>query len=343
MHLRNLIGNEKLLGLLGRNPLPPASIFQGPDGIGKRAAALALAALANCRQPDGHDCCGSCSSCVKAEVGNHPDIRLFVPEKNVIKIDMMRDLSREAYYRPFEGKARFFVVDEAEKMNEEAGNSLLKTLEEPPPTSHLVLVTAFPQRLLATIRSRCQTFSFQPLTRSQIVAYLEAQGRSEGSELRAAFADGSIGKALSLDIEKLIRDRDVMLDLLNAWQATKSFEEIFKRTESSPIKGDLRNPDRERARERTKGYLELLHTLAEDLYFILTGTPERLINLDRRSELEKLSRQLTLDGIGNLLYHIAQSYWDVDHYVNPLLSFETLWLRAEQGMQYGRDTYSQAR
>ena len=337
MLLKNIIGNQKLLGLLARNPLPPASIFEGPDGIGKRAAALALAAMANCRQRVDHELCGSCSSCVKAEAGNHPDITLFVPEKNVIKIDMMRELSREAYYRPFEGQARFFIVDEAEKMTEEAANSLLKTLEEPPASSHLVLVTAFPHRLLSTIRSRCQTFTFRPLSRPEIVAYLSAVGRAENSELRAAFANGSIGKALSLKLEEFIRDRDLVLDLFRAWTASGSFEEVFKRTEASPLKADLKN------RDRTKDLLELLHSLTEDLYFILTGTPERLVNLDRRSELDKLSRQLTLDAIGNLLYHIAQSHWDVDHYVSPLMSFETLWLRAEQGKQYGRDSYSQAR
>lgn len=337
MLLKDLIGNEKLLGLLARNPLPPASIFQGPDGVGKKTAALALAALANCRKPSGQERCGSCSSCLKADAGNHPDITLFLPDKNVIKIDMMRELSREAYYRPFEGKARFFIVDEAEKMTEEAANSLLKTLEEPPATSHLVLVTAFPHRLLSTIRSRCQDFTFVPLTREEIVRYLSATGRSEGSELRAAFADGSIGKALSLNLEELVRDRDVVLDVFRAWTATRSFEEVFRRAETAPLKADLKN------RDRTKDLLQLLHSLAEDLYFILIGTPERIVNFDRRSELDKLSRQLTLDAIENLLYHIGQSYWDVDHYVSPLMSFETLWLRAEQGRQYGRDSYSQAR
>ncbi|MFB3901966.1 MAG: DNA polymerase III subunit delta' [Acidobacteriota bacterium] len=337
MQLKDLIGNEKLLGLLARNLLPPASIFEGPDGIGKKAAALALAALANCRQPVGHDLCGSCSSCLKAEAGNHPDITLFVPDKNVIKIAMMRDLSREACYRPFEGKARFFIVDEAEKMNEEAANSLLKTLEEPPSTSHLVLVTAFPQRLLPTIRSRCQIFTFRRLSRADMARYLDSAGRFADSELRAAFADGSIGKALSLNMEELVRDRDLVLDLFRAWTLTHSFEEVFRRTEASPLKTDLKD------RDRTKDFLQLLHSLTEDLYFILTGTSDRLINVDRRSDLETLARQLTLDAIGNLLYHIAQSYWDVDHYVSPLMSFETLWLRAEQGEQYGRDSNGQAR
>jgi DNA polymerase-3 subunit delta' len=325
MRASEIHGNTSLLSLLRRNPLPPASLFTGPEGTGKRAAALCLAARWSCRQPVDEDSCGSCVSCVKAEAGNHPDILTFLPEKNVIKIESMRDLSREAHYRPFEGSARFFVIDQAEKMTEEAANSLLKTLEEPPETSHLILVTAFPNRLLPTIRSRCQTFPFRALTRAEIADYLVSVGRSEGAELRAAFADGSIGRALSIDLETLIRDRDAALELLEAWQRTRSFEAIFKRLEAAPFRADIKD------RERVKNYLELLQSITEDIYFILVLTPDRVVNLDRRDRLERLASQLSLDWARNLLYHIGQSYWDVDHYVSPLMCLETLWLRAEQG------------
>ncbi|HXK58626.1 MAG TPA: DNA polymerase III subunit delta' [Acidobacteriota bacterium] len=329
MRLSALVGNQQLIGLLRRNPLPPAAIFAGPEGVGKRSAALGLAALANCRQPVSNDLCGSCVSCIKAEAGTHPDIVLYVPDNNHIKIEAMRELSHEAHYRPFEGQSRVFVIDQAEKMTEEAANSLLKTLEEPPPTSHLLLITAFPQRLLPTIRSRCQSFRFRSLSRKEINDYLQSTGGMADSELRAAFARGSIGRALSLDIEDLVKSRDIMLDLLTAWHDSKSFEAIFKRADASPLKTDLKD------RNRTRNYLELLHSLAEDVYFLVVGTPDRLISIDRRQALEKLSRQLTLDQIRNLLYHIEQSYRDVEQYVSPLMSFETLWLRAEQGMQDG--------
>jgi DNA polymerase III subunit delta' len=328
MNLSSIIGNRHLVDLVRRRPLPPAALFFGPDGIGKKKVALALAALSNCRQPRDLDLCGICSSCIKALAGNHPDISLYLPEKNAIKIETMRELSREAHYRPFEGKARFFIVDEAERMTEEAANSLLKTLEEPPPSSHLILITAFPERLLKTIRSRCQAFGFQSLTRGEIAACLTEAGRVENVQLRAAFSDGSIGRALSLDLPFLLKDRDAMLDLLQAWLSSRSFETIFRRAESSPFKSDLKS------RERVKNYLALLQSLGEDLYFILVGTPERVVSFDRQADLEKIAAQVSLDWVRNLLYHIHQSQWDVEHYVGPLMCFETLWLRAGRGSLY---------
>ena len=323
MKVAQICGNSAVMSLLRRNPLPPAALFAGPDGVGKRSAAVSLAARWNCRRPVAEDSCGVCASCVKAEAGNHPDIQLFIPEKSVIRIEAMRELSREAHYRPFEGVARFFIVDQAEKMTEEAANSLLKTLEEPPETSHLVLVTAYPNRLLSTILSRCQFFSFHALSRAEIAGYLASSGVSDGVDLRASFADGSIGKALALDLDALVRDRDAALDLLEAWDQSRSFEAIFKRLEAAPFRADIKN------RDRVKTYLELLQSIAEDLYFILVHTPHRIVNLDRQDRLERLAADLTLDWVRNLLYHIGQSYWDVEHYVSPLMCLETLWLRAD--------------
>lgn len=321
MQLREFVGNENLKALLSRSLLPPAAIFAGPSGVGKLSLAVAVAAFINCRRPEASDLCGTCSSCIKAASGNHPDIVLYPAEKNVIKIESMRELSREAQFRPFEAKKRVFIVDQAECLTEEAANSILKTLEEPPDSSRIVLVTAFPLRLLETIRSRCQIFHFVPLRRAEIAAYLRSIGQTEDTDLRAALADGSIGRALSLDLKKLLPDRDRMLAVLSDWWATRSFETIYTHCERSPMKGDLKN------RERVRQYLELLHLIGEDLYFLLVETPERVVNVDRRKELKKLSENITLDSLQRLLYDVAHAIRDIDRYVNPLMTFETLWLR----------------
>lgn len=329
MQLKDFIGNQPLVDLLRRGALPQATLFRGPEGVGKKTLALALAALANCKKPAGTDLCGQCGSCVKAAAGYHPDILLFPPDRNLIRIEVMREMNREVQFRPFEGKLRFFLIDQAEKMNQEAANSILKTLEEPPETSRIVLMSAFPDRLLPTIRSRCQTFCLYPLKRDQVEAYLRDHSAGGNEELRAAFADGSIGKALALNLEQIIQERRWMLDLMTSWCQKKSFEAIYRKNEKAPLKNYLKNRD-----SLLRG-LDLLTRICEDLYFLQVGTPKRVVNCDLLEELQRLVPQVTLDWVSDFLYHTAQSRWEVEHYVNPLLSFETLWLRsAHAGNSY---------
>jgi DNA polymerase III subunit delta' len=327
--MSDFVGNERLVGLLIRRGLPQSSLFVGPDGVGKKTLALALARLAHCKAGPQDWPCGHCSSCLKAKSGNHPDITLVEPVKNTIRIDTMRQLSQEAQYRPFQGAVRIFIVDQADRMTEEASNSILKTLEEPPSTSKLVLVTAYPERLLPTIRSRCQTFMFHSLSRHEIEDYLTRRQVAGDTRLRAAFAGGSIGSALALDLESTIADRDLMLGLLVQWRRSECFETIFTQAERDPLRSDLKN------RERVARLLEVLQNLAEDLYYLQVSTPERVVSRDRQQQLEDLSRSLSLDWLRTFIYHVVQSRWEVDRYVNPLMCFETLWLKSRSGRVNG--------
>lgn len=326
MRLENFVGNEPLVETLRRAGarLPPAMLFAGPEGVGKKTLALSLAALANCESPAPNDLCGRCASCIKAAAGYHPDILLFQPEKNLIRIKTMREMTRETHFRPFEGRIRFFIIDQAERMNESAANSILKTLEEPPESSRIVLISAFPRRLIPTVRSRCQTFLFQALGHLQIEAYLREQAvdAAEDAALRATFADGSIGKALVLDLEETIQKRDRVLRFITGWFERESFETIYRNSERQPFRSELKN------REAVLRYLEMLTSVCVDLYFLLVGTPEQVVNRDLLGELQKLLPKVTLDWVRNLLYYADQSKWEIEHYVNPLMSFETLWLKS---------------
>jgi DNA polymerase III subunit delta' len=324
-----IVGNNELVALLSRRGLPQSSLFAGPDGVGKKTLALALARLAQCKNESEDQACGRCSSCVKAASGNHPDIMLVEPVTGAIRIETMRRLSLEAQYRPFQGAKRFFIVDQAERMTEEASNSILKTLEEPPSTSHIVLVTAYPERLLSTIRSRCQIFSFHSLSRQEIEDYLTFNQIAGDRTLRAAFAGGSIGSALALDLESMIADRDRMLDLLTQWRRAESFETIYTRCEREPLRSDLKS------RERVARYLEVLQNLAEDLYYLQVSTPERVVNRDRLQQLQDLSESLSLDWLRGFIYHVVQSRWEVDRYVNSLMCFDTLWLKSRSRRESG--------
>ena len=169
MPLRDIIGHQQVLGLISRaavrGTLPPSLIFAGPSGVGKHMAAVALAQLLNCQNPvataAGSDACGECAPCRRISRRVHADVLFIEPgETGSIKIDQIRDAIERSAYRPFEGRRRVVIIDEADAVVSEAQNALLKTLEEPPPASIFVLVTSRPDTLLITVRSRCQRLRF---------------------------------------------------------------------------------------------------------------------------------------------------------------------------------------
>ena len=256
MPFRDIAGHRHLLelvaGAVARQSLPPSLIFAGPEGVGKRTAALALAQVLNCHAPvraDGQvveaeasslfgqvepaalpappgqadaasfaiDGCGTCPSCTRIARQVHADVLVVEPgDTGVIKVDQVRDIVERTGYRPFEGRRRVIIVDEADAMLSEAQNALLKTLEEPPSASMFVLVTSRPDELLPTVRSRCQRLRFGRLAPGEIAAVL--MGAHEYSEAdahaAASAADGSIGAALDSGSEELVEARDAAKDVL---------------------------------------------------------------------------------------------------------------------------------
>jgi len=162
MPLRDVVGHRRIVALLARSiacdSLPPSLIFAGPAGVGKRLTATAVAQALNCLKPitSEFDACGACTACTRIARGVHPDVLLVEPgETGSIKIEQVREVIDRAAYRPFEGKRRVVIIDEADALVAAAQNALLKTLEEPPSSSMFVLVTARPDVLLPTVRSRC--------------------------------------------------------------------------------------------------------------------------------------------------------------------------------------------
>jgi DNA polymerase-3 subunit delta' len=210
MPFDSFLGNthcvQILRAALRRARLPHALLFAGPDAVGKRFLAQQLAMTLNCQGSIADDWCGICRSCRLIQLGNHPDVSILEPEGDgqVIKIERVRQLIREAVRNPFQGKNKVFILDEAHRLNPASGNALLKILEEPPLSSKLVLVTSQPHALLTTIRSRCQLVQFAGLTESEIAAILESRftmNKEEASQ-RAGMAGGSLGKAVSLDLKR---------------------------------------------------------------------------------------------------------------------------------------------
>jgi DNA polymerase-3 subunit delta' len=219
MTFEDIQGHDKPIMILKRaianKTLAHAYLFSGEEGIGKKMAALALAAAVNCGEAGPEGGCGVCPSCRKIALLGHPDVHILAPDGDEIKIDQIRQTQADLSLKPFEGEKKILIIDGAESMNTAASNAFLKTLEEPPGDSLLILVTAMPQSLLPTIRSRCQEIRFHPLPRRTLAqALMRRRELSEGDAwFLAALAQGSMGRGLSMDVEQEKAARDEVLAL----------------------------------------------------------------------------------------------------------------------------------
>ena len=299
-----LVGNERaketLRRMLGQGRVPSALLFAGEEGLGKKLFALELARALNCRSRRGVEACGLCPACArvgriqypaaderdehrKVAWSEHKDVGLVVPYNRNILVDAVRDLERESNYRPAEGSARVFLVENAESLNESASNALLKTLEEAPPTSHIILITSRPAGLLPTIRSRCQTVRFAPLAPDELEGYLVKSGKRAGEEARLAaqLASGRPGVALGLNLDAYRDRRGAMLGVVEALASTGDRVRLLRAAEEL---GDAKNKDEYEPR------LDALEILVRDLWLLsLGGVGGRLVNGDLREPLARLA------------------------------------------------------
>src|SRR6185369_4404001 len=195
-------------------------------------------------------------------------------------------IEKEANFRPFEGKARVFLIDEADKLNDASANALLKVLEEPPKTSHLILITARPAMLLPTILSRCQMIRFSPLTPAEIESHLMNNNLvdSKTARLRARAAGGSIGRALSGDLMTFTSQRKAMLKVLNALVVSNDRAELLRSAEQL---------NEAQYKDEFEERLDVLETLIRDAWMLSLGVETtQLVNEDLSGELQQISRNL---------------------------------------------------
>jgi DNA polymerase-3 subunit delta' len=302
MPFRDIVGHRHLLDLLAgavrRDSLPQSLIFDGPEGVGKRTTAVALGQLLNCAKPVsgplGDDACGVCSACTRIARGVHGDVAIVEPgETGAIKVDQVREAIERAAYRPFEGRRRLVILDEADAILVEAQNALLKTLEEPPPASSFVLVTARPDVLLPTVRSRCQRLRFGRLAPAEIAqALIDRHGFSDSdAHAAASAADGSVGVALEEASDDLAAARDAAAGLL---QGVATATDPKRRLDSAKllVGSGAASVDRDELARR----LRALASLLRDLGALLSGADERcLANADLKPLLRRLSSAFSAD------------------------------------------------
>jgi DNA polymerase-3 subunit delta' len=305
--LDELTGNERVKKLLRRileaRRSPGAMLFAGEDGVGKKLFALEVARALNCRSPQGVEGCGTCPSCVRIGKINypqssesedwkgiiwtdHPDVGIVVAPKRVLLVDQMRLIEREANYRPYEGKARVFLIEDADKLNDPSANALLKVLEEPPHTSHIILLTSRPDMLLPTIRSRCQMIRFSPLLPEEIESYLVKNKIASAGEarIRARVARGSLGRAVAQDFDEFSEQRTAMLRVLQALSADEERLELLRSAEEL---------NEAKYKDEYESRLDVLEALIRDAWMLALNSPdESIVNRDLLPELKKISVRL---------------------------------------------------
>jgi DNA polymerase-3 subunit delta' len=301
---KRLVGNDNIKQTLRRlilnGRVPNSLLFSGDDGIGKRQFALELAKAFICKEPTDEEGCGVCASCRRADVfvfptsekgddyervflSEHPDVGMVIPFRRNVRVDAIRDLEREANFRPFEARARFFIVDDAEKMNDAAANALLKTLEEPSSTSHIFLITSRPDSLLPTIRSRCQTLRFAPATDDEIRKFLieDRAFTHDEAALAARLSQGSVGRAVSINVEQFRLRREKMLGVLKNVIETGDRAGLLRIAESM---NDAKN------KISFEENIDILQTLIHDTWTLrVSGEAGRIVNTDLTEELLRLA------------------------------------------------------
>jgi DNA polymerase-3 subunit delta' len=307
-----VLGNSRVKRILRlaleKNRVPNSLIFSGPKGVGKRSLALILAKAINCeRRKD--DACNECASCLAITGRRMPDIWMIEPEKQVLQIDQMRAMRQAAYMRPMISRKRVFIVDEAEKMNDESSNCLLKVLEEPPLFSHIILLTANPDLILPTIKSRCQILYFSPIEKEEIERVLQEKGYPEDrAKIISLFVRGNLEEALGLDWDGIQEKRQ------EAWNIFLSF---LGKKEASTFVKNYAFGKRSIIWEDFERTLEILASFCRDSILLKEkGDPSFLLNPDYRKDIESLSQEWSLDKFWACLNQVESAIYGLSKNLN---------------------------
>jgi DNA polymerase III subunit delta' len=353
MRLADVQGHPRIQAILRRalerDRVPPALLLTGPEGVGKKTLALAVAQAVLCERAPAGEACGECRTCrwvaaaitaprleeLRREADGHsdedvwrnfrihPDLVLVEgwwltktgrprsePE---IRIAQVRDLVREIAGVPFEARRRVFVIDDAHTINDEAQNALLKSLEEPPRRSHIVLVTSVPLGLRQTIRSRCQTLRFGPLPRGTVSAVLQERGLpEEEARLRAGLAGGSVGAALAFESEEYREVRQTLLSLLESIDGMNTLDRIAAAETLEQL------PD-------GRLLATVLRSLLRDVAVARAGAPaSALVNADVADRLAVLAGTPLGERAAAAAEHVSSARRALRGFGNRALVFEVL-------------------
>ena len=324
-----IVGHRHIVDLLAqavsRGRVPQSLLFAGPEGVGKHAMAIALAQAVNCaRRTDGWGC-GTCPTCKRIAAGTHSDVVVLDQgDEASIKIRALRERVLEVVgYRPFEAARRVFIIDPADLLGVEAQDALLKTLEEPPSSVLIVLVSAYPDTLRPTIQSRCRRLRFGPLSESDVARVLvERCGVPQAkARVMAAGSGGSVSRALASEDTALEADRAAALDVIAAARAGAVGPRL-KAAASFAQHGSKR-----RDREALDARLVALASLTRDMAVVACRATVPLANADLDTPLGDLAASFGPDRLDAAYAAIVAARQALDRNASPKLVADWLAVR----------------
>lgn len=325
MDFNDIIGHEKIIlklqNAIRNNSIAHGYLFEGPKSMGKKKLAMIFAKTLLCKEK-GIKPCNKCPSCLKFDSGNHPDFDIINPEGNSIKREQIEQLLHSIRMLPYEGTRRVYVIEDAYKMTQEAQNSFLKTLEEPPEYAVIILITNNSGSLLPTIVSRCQGIKFSYVDNEKIEKLLvNKYGCSrEKANFIASFSNGIVGKAVKLIKSEGFRKlRDDIIDTIDDIIYSDKFR-IFSLSQIF-----VEN------KENIEDILDLLTIWFRDIMIIKeTGDTRFIINKDKIQLIYKHSNSLSSEKVSDIIENIEKTKEDITSNVNFQLAIEVMLLKIQQ-------------
>ena len=323
MLLREIVGQGHAVAMLERSVasgrLAHACLFDGPESVGKRSTALALAKALCCSDAPGAGC-GTCDTCRRIETGQHPDVLSLAPAAQQYVIDQAREIVAVASTRPHEAPVRILVLDRADALNPSSANCLLKTLEEPCPGNHLLLVTSAPDRLLPTIRSRTQRVRFAALQPAALVEIATCKGATRAqAETAASLAGGQVARLLQALESEAESNLWTIVGNLRKAAAAKGMGAIFDAASEFSDK---------ESRQDLPEALALLARLYRDALVTAVEAGDLVLLRDRAAELETLAGRARKDydlfALRSALREVVQASLALLSNVNPVTALEKM-------------------
>ncbi|MDP2921761.1 MAG: DNA polymerase III subunit delta' [Candidatus Omnitrophota bacterium] len=322
MSFANIIGQDRAVALLQamitRNEVLGSYIFTGPKGVGKKILALEYAKALNCEK-QGLDSCEECVSCRKVNSMNHPDVSIIAKDEDssFIKIDKIRDIIYQASLKPYEARKKIFIITEAEDMNEESQNALLKILEEPRDNQVFILTTSRISGLLSTVLSRCKLVKLNLLGQDRIKEILiDRHGFTEDeADLFSRMSLGSPGRAIAFKEKDELKERDRMLNDFFLRKRAIFREEVCD---------DKKYPDIEES-------LKMLLSWYRDLLVSkFTEDAGIFLNADRSQEILSYASRFSADKLERDISSIMKTINYINRNVNPKMALFNMALELER-------------